>query len=196
MTYESHPDAHVLHDLSQAFDSIREHLPIPGHPERAPTLEAASHQLDDFTVLLAELSDEVGTRSVEQPQSAEQRRTVGALTSAAASAGQAVQEFTGAYEQLGFHHRFAGSADTPDLRDAREAANRVIADRLDNTRSRLQDTSRILHKRADELITGNTSRATAARVRTISRPPPHTAHSANPHPPASPSTNPAPRPGR
>lgn len=160
--------AETLYALADEADCLRRHLPTSPLSDRLPDLVAVSHRLGAARTLHSRLSDEVLFRvaDVERPVSREHRRLVGALSSAAASAGRALQGLTEVYEQLGFLYRFADHPDSPDLRDARQAAGRVIEDRLDEAREALLETYLTLHRASEDLLTPS-PRTTAARSRTI-----------------------------
>lgn len=167
MSHRSGNGAETLYALADEADSLRRRLPTSPLPDHPLGLVAASHQLRAARALHARLSEEVLFRIVDaaRPVSREHRRLVGALSSAAASAGRALQGLTEVYEQLGFLYRFADHPDSPDLRDARQAAGRVIEDRLDEAREALLETELTLRRASEDLLTPS-PHTTAARSRT------------------------------
>ncbi|GAA2405539.1 hypothetical protein GCM10010420_36730 [Streptomyces glaucosporus] len=102
--------------LADEADSLRRRLPASPLSDRLPDLVAVSHRLGTARTLHARLSDEVLFRvtGAEGPVSREYRHLVGALSSAAASVGRALQGLTEVYEQFGFLYWFA-TTPTPQI---------------------------------------------------------------------------------
>lgn len=168
---------------------LRHQIQIPSTPDDLPTLPAASTHLARLTGLVRTLSDEALFRHIEDRPAIDLAPVIDAYTDAAKDAGEAVANYSAAYAELGFRHRYA-HATSPDFREAREASFAVIQDRCDWTRENLKDTSRTLLAAAERLI-NPPSRAHAARNRTT-QPTRTQAPTAAPTPPQ-PATPPAAR---
>ncbi|MGW5200801.1 hypothetical protein [Streptomyces spiralis] len=129
-----------------------------------PDLVTASRHLAALTGLVRDLSDEVLVRTTDNDPGLDFGPVIAAYTSASAPAGCAVNNYTEAFEQLGFLHRYAEAPATADLRDARQAAFDVVQGRLDLTVDSLQETFVTLRQAADR-IDGTPPRVLAALSR-------------------------------
>ncbi|MEC4018279.1 hypothetical protein [Streptomyces sp. H27-D2] len=144
-------EAHELYAAAQEFDDLRDGIIVPDTPGDLPDLVTGSKQLAELSGLFKDLSDEVLFRAVAEDPGMDLGPVVYAYTSASVPAGRATEHFTEAYAQLGFLHQFAEARDTPDLRDAREAAFGVVQERLEIVRQELGEASSTLRGSADRL---------------------------------------------
>ncbi|MFC4607757.1 hypothetical protein ACFO9E_08005 [Streptomyces maoxianensis] len=140
-----------LYAVAREFDELRSQITIPGAPSGLPDLVTASKQLATLTGLVKDLSDEVLFRAVDDDPGLDSRPTIYVYTTAAVPASRAVENYTEAYAQFGFLRRFAEAPDSPDLRDAREAAFRVVQERMVDVRENLQEVSNTLRGSAHRL---------------------------------------------
>lgn len=176
----THPslEAQFLRARAAAVTKIRDSIRVPCTVAELPSLITASNQLRALAGVVLDQSHEVLVRAAEPAAGTDLRPFISAHASAAADTGRAVENFTEAYAQLAFLHRYAEARDTPDLRDARQAAFQVVQERLAIAREDLLEASRRLEV-AVERITHPVPRAAAARSRTT-RPAPEQAASDSP----------------
>lgn len=140
-----------LYAAASEFDEFRSQITIPGAPSGLPDLVTASKQLAMLTGLVKDLSDEVLFRAVDDDPGLDFGPTIYAYTAAAVPAGRAMENYTAAYAQFGFLRRFTDAPDSGDLRDGREAAFRVVQERMVYVRDNLKEVSNTLRGSADRL---------------------------------------------
>lgn len=140
-----------LYLVAQEFHELRAQIAVPQAPSGLLDLVAASEQLATLTRLVKDLSDEVLFRAVDEDPRLDFGPVIDAYTSAAVPAGRAMENYTEAYAQFGFLRRFAEAPNSADLRDAREAAFRVVQERMELVRNDLQEVSDSLQGGADRL---------------------------------------------
>lgn len=143
-----------LHAAADECDDLHDWIVVPDAPADLPDLVTASRQLAALGGLLNDVSDEVLLRVTDDDPGIDLRPVIHTYASVSETVGQAMKNFTAAYAQLGFLHRFANAQDSPDLRDAREVAFHIARDRLDNTRRLLADTGTQLRRSAGQLVGG------------------------------------------
>lgn len=153
-----------LYASAQEFEQARQAIVGSYTTTSLPDLVTASHHLAALTGLVKDLSDEVLFRATDNDPGLDLGPVIAAYTSASAPAGRAVNNYTEAFEQLGFLRRYAEAPATADLRDARQAAFNVVQDRLDLTVDSLQETFVTLRHAADR-IDGTPPRVLAALCR-------------------------------
>ncbi|WP_062642752.1 hypothetical protein [Streptomyces maremycinicus] len=153
-----------LYALAREFEMLRSDLLRSYTQSSLPDLVTASQQLGALTGLVKDLSDEVLFRATDNDPGLDFGPVIAAYTSASASAGRAMNNYTEAFEQLGFLRRYAEAPASADLRDARQAAFDVAQDRLDLTVDSLQETFVTL-RRATDRIDGTPPRVLAALSR-------------------------------
>ncbi|MFD1660201.1 hypothetical protein ACFSL4_18855 [Streptomyces caeni] len=160
-------DSRTLYALAEEFTAARRRLDAARRSgDGLPALTAASHQLQSLGRLVGGLTDEVLFRIAEPGhRTPQERRAVGVLARAAAPAARALEQFAEAYEQLGLLYEYADHPVNPDLADMRNSAVDVIHDRLDQSRTALQDASHALHLETDR-AGAVLPRTAAARSRT------------------------------
>ncbi|MGY1435407.1 hypothetical protein [Streptomyces reniochalinae] len=151
--------------MAERAERLRAGVTVPSSPTDQPDLAGASKQLASLTGLVRDLSDEVLFRSAEAGPRTDHDRVMSAYTDAAQQAGEAVANYSTAYAELGFQHRYRGQGAGPDLRDAREHSFACIQDRLDWTRDSLADGATRLRPVAEDLG-GTPARTQASRCRT------------------------------
>lgn len=140
-----------LYLVAREFHELRAQIAVPQAPSGLLDLVAASEQLARLTRLVKDLSDEVLFRAVDENPGLDFGPVIDAYTSAAVPAGRAMENYTEAYAQFGFLRRFAEAPNSADLRDAREAAFRVVQERMELVRNDLQEVSDSLRGGADRL---------------------------------------------
>ncbi|UYB40901.1 hypothetical protein SLV14_003578 [Streptomyces sp. Je 1-4] len=140
-----------LYAVAHEFDKLRTEISVPGTPRELPDLATASKHLATLTGLIKDLSDEVVFRVTENEPGLDLKPVIYAYTSAASLAGQATENYTEAYIQLGFLHRYADAPETKELRDARHAAFLIAQERTGTVRNDLTDAARGLRRSADRL---------------------------------------------
>ncbi|MFF8866017.1 hypothetical protein ACF08B_28595 [Streptomyces sp. NPDC015139] len=153
-----------IHAMAWEFEQLRSKIVRSYTQTSLPDLVTASHHLGALTGLVRNLSDEVFFRATDTEPGLDFGPIIAAYTSASAPAGRAMNNYTEAFEQLGFLRRYAEAPASADLRDARRAAFDVAQDRLDLTVDSLQDTSVTLRLTADR-IDGTPPRVLAALSR-------------------------------
>ncbi|MEU1299969.1 hypothetical protein [Streptomyces shenzhenensis] len=140
-----------LYAVAREFDQLRVQITVPHSPNGLLDLVTASKQLASLTGLVKDLSDEVLFRAVDEDPGLDFGPVIDAYTSAAVPAGRAMENYTEVYAQFGFLRRFAEAPDSADLRDARQAAIRVVQERMELVRNDLQEVSDTLRGAADRL---------------------------------------------
>ncbi|MFG3363537.1 hypothetical protein ACGF0K_00990 [Streptomyces sp. NPDC048156] len=153
-----------LYLVAREFHELHSQITVPHAATGFLDLVTASKQLATLTGLIKDLSDEVLFRAVDEDPGLDFGPVIDAYTSAAVPAGRAMENYTEAYAQFGFLRRFAEAPDSADLRDAREAAFRVIQERMQLVRNDLQEVSDSLRGAADRLD-GTPPRVLAASSR-------------------------------
>ncbi|WP_405931509.1 hypothetical protein [Streptomyces sp. NBC_00827] len=155
-----------LYALAREFEMLRSDLLRSYTQSSLPDLVTASQQLGALTGLVKDLSDEVLFRVTDSDPGLDFGPVIAAYTGASAPAGRAMNNYTEAFEQLGFLRRYAEAPASADLRDARQAAFDVAQDRLDLTVDSLQETFVTLRRDADR-IDGTPPRVLAALSRSV-----------------------------
>lgn len=153
-----------LYAVAREFEAARNEIVGSYTTNSLPDLVTASHHLAALTGLVKDLSDEVLFRVTDNNPGLNFGPVIAAYTSASATAGRAVTNYTEAFEQLGFLRQHADTPASADLRDARQAAFDVVQDRLDLTVDSLQETFVALRHAADR-IDGTPPRVLAALSR-------------------------------
>ncbi|WP_236241748.1 hypothetical protein [Streptomyces sp. CC228A] len=153
-----------LYAVAREFEPARHEIVGSYTTNSLPDLVTASHHLTALTGLVKDLSDEVLFRATDNDPGLDFGPVIAAYTSASTPAGRAVNNYTEAFEQLGFLRRYAEAPPSADLRDARQAAFGVAQDRLDLTVDSLQETVVALRHAADR-IDGTPPRVLAALSR-------------------------------
>ncbi|WP_405523508.1 hypothetical protein OG426_09770 [Streptomyces canus] len=153
-----------LYAVAREFEMLRSDLLRSYTQSSLPDLVTASQHLGALTGLVKDLSDEVLFRATDSDPGLDFGPVIAAYTSASAPAGRAMNNYTEAFEQLGFLRRYAEAPASADLRDARQAAFDVAQDRLDLTVDSLQETFVTLRRAADR-IDGTPPRVLAALSR-------------------------------
>ncbi|KOG29490.1 hypothetical protein ADK35_02000 [Streptomyces viridochromogenes] len=153
-----------LYALALEFEHLRTEVVRSYTHSTLPDLATASHHLGALTGLVKDLSDEVLFRATDQDPGLDFGLVIAAYTSASAPAGRAMNNYTEAFEQLGFLRRYAEDPASANLRDARQSAFDVTQDRLDLTVDSLQETFVELRRAADR-IDGTPPRVLAALSR-------------------------------
>ncbi|GHC74359.1 hypothetical protein RFN57_25745 [Streptomyces violaceochromogenes] len=150
-----------LYALAREFERLRTGVVQSYAHSSLPDLATASHQLGALTGLVKDLSDAVLFRAADNDPGLDFGPVIDAYTSASAPAGRAMNNYTEAYEQLGFLCRHAEAPRSANLLDARQSAFDVAQDRLDLTVDSLQETFVTLRRAADR-IDGTPPRVLAA----------------------------------
>ncbi|WP_406431951.1 hypothetical protein OHB00_05885 [Streptomyces sp. NBC_00631] len=140
-----------LYALAKEFEQLRTEVVRSYTHSSLPDLATASHHLGTLTGLLKDLSDEVLLRATDKDPGLAFGPVIDAYTSASAPAGRAMNNYTGAFEQLGFLRRYAKAPGSANLRDARQSAFDVTQDRLELTVDSLQETFVTLRRAADRI---------------------------------------------
>ncbi|MGA5631428.1 hypothetical protein [Streptomyces lydicamycinicus] len=140
-----------LYAVAHEFDKLHSEISVPGTPSELPDLPTSSKHLAALTGLIKDLSDEVVFRVAEDDPGLDLGPVIYAYTSAASLAGQATENYTEAYVQLGFLRRYADATETKELRDARHAAFLIVQERTETVRGDLADAARGLRCSADRL---------------------------------------------
>lgn len=153
-----------LYALAREFEHLRTEVVRSYTHSSLPSLSAASHHLGALTGLVKDLSDEVLFRATDNDPGLDFGPVIAAYTSASAPAGRAMNNYTEAFEQLGFLRRYAEAPSSADLHDARQSAFNVTQDCLDLTVASLQETFDALRGAANR-IDGTPPRALAALSR-------------------------------
>lgn len=168
-----------LYAVALEFEQARHEIVGSYTTNSLPDLVTASHHLAALTGLVKDLSDEVLFRVTDNDPALDFGPVIAAYTSASATAGRAVTNYTEAFEQLGFLRQHADTPASADLRDARQAAFDVAQDRLDLTVDSLQEAFVALRHAADRIdgtprrVLAALSRSARQRTRsTASRPSP------------------------
>ncbi|QDY78183.1 hypothetical protein [Streptomyces qinzhouensis] len=142
-----------LYVAARAFDELVRQIPVPESPAELPGLVTASRQLSALSGLVNDLADEVHSRAGGDGSGLSLGPVVCAYTTASVHAGQAVADYAEAYQQLGFLHRHAGTPDSGDVSDVREAAFGAAQWRLELVHGSLHEGGRGLRGSADRLDT-------------------------------------------
>ncbi|KUN95360.1 hypothetical protein [Streptomyces caeruleatus] len=153
-----------LYALALEFEQLRAEVVRSYTHSTLPDLATASHHLGALTGLVKDLSDEVLFRATDSDPGLDFGPVIAAYTSASAPAGRAMNNYTEAFEQLGFLRRYMEATASANLRDARQSAFDVTQDRLDLTVDSLQETFVELRRAAD-WIDGTPPRVLAALSR-------------------------------
>ncbi|MFD5537666.1 hypothetical protein ACFWIJ_07370 [Streptomyces sp. NPDC127079] len=153
-----------LHALARKFEMLRSDIARSYTQTSLPDLATASRHLRALTGLVKDLSDEVLLRATDSDPGLDFGPVIAAYTDASAPAGLAVNNYTEAFEQLGFLRRYAEAPASANLRVARQDAFDVAQDRLDLTVDALQETFVTLRHSADR-IDGTPPRVLAALSR-------------------------------
>ncbi|MFE7318255.1 hypothetical protein ACFU7T_34940 [Streptomyces sp. NPDC057555] len=140
-----------LYLFAQEFDKLRTQISVPGSPSGLPDLVTASQHLATLGGLVQDLSDEVLHRVTENDPGLDLAPVIYAYTTAAVPAGRAMENYTEAFQQLGFLHRYTEASDSADLRNARRAAFFVTQERMVYVRDNLKEVSNTLRGSADRL---------------------------------------------
>jgi hypothetical protein len=140
-----------LYAVAREFEEVRHAIVGSYTTNSLPDLVTASHHLSALTGLVKDVSDQVLFRADDNDPGLDFGPVIAAYTSASAPAGRAVTNYTEAFEQLGFLHKYGEAPATADLRDARQAAFDVTRDRLDLTVDSLQEAFVTLRHAADRI---------------------------------------------
>lgn len=140
-----------LYAVAREFEQLHSEI-VRSYTQRSlPDLVTASHHLAALAGLVKDLSDEVLFRAIDTDPGLDFGPVIAAYTSASAPAGRAMNNYTEAFEQLGFSRRYAEAPSSPNMRDARQSAFDVAQDRLDLTVDSLQETFLTLRRDADHI---------------------------------------------
>jgi hypothetical protein len=153
-----------LYAVASEFEQLRSEIVRSYTQSSLPDLVTASRHLNALTGLVKDLSDEVLFRATDNDPGLDFGPVIAAYAGASAPAGRAVNNYTEAFEQLGFLRRYAEAPSTPEFRDARQSAFAVAQDRLDLAVDSLQETFLALRRDADH-IDGTPPRVLAALSR-------------------------------
>ncbi|MGW1374698.1 hypothetical protein ACWD6P_10565 [Streptomyces sp. NPDC002446] len=140
-----------LYLVAREFDELRAEIGVPGSPSGLPDLVTASQHLAMLSGLFKDLSDEVLLRVTDDDPGLDLAPVIYAYTAAAVPAGRAMENYTEAFQQLGFLHRYAEAPDAADLRNARQATFFVVQERMVYVRDNLREVSNTLRGAADRL---------------------------------------------
>ncbi|MGH4028723.1 hypothetical protein ACQB60_07280 [Actinomycetota bacterium Odt1-20B] len=157
-------EQHELYAVAREFEKLRGEITLSYTPDSLPDLVTSCTHLATLTGLVKDLSIEVLTRTVDTDPGIDLGRVIYGYATASVPAGRAMSAYTEAFEQLGFLRRYTNAPDSPDLNDARQAASRVVQDRLDHVVKELRETTDSLRGSAD-LIDGTPPRILAALSR-------------------------------
>ncbi|MCI3270616.1 hypothetical protein [Streptomyces cylindrosporus] len=153
-----------LYALALEFEQLRTAVVRSYTHSSLPDLATASQHLGALTGLVKDLSDEVLFHATDNDPGLDLGPVIAGYTSASAPAGRAMNNYTEAFEQLGFLRRYAKATASADLSDARGAAFAVAQDQLDLTVDSLKEAFVTLRRAADR-IDGTPPRVLAALSR-------------------------------
>ncbi|MFE6101311.1 hypothetical protein ACFVQ4_15230 [Streptomyces laurentii] len=167
MTTNPLTDALAIRAMASNFDAQRGKLPVPGDPHRLPSSIAVAQQISELGKLITELGDEVLFRTVNKESGPRTSETVSSFSAAVRPAGEAAAVLGDVVQQFAFLERTDHLPDQPDIRDAREAAGRVIEEALRTADSSLREAADSLHA-ASTAVSPPSARLRAALGRTTS----------------------------
>ncbi|MGW9115470.1 hypothetical protein ACWGRV_02325 [Streptomyces sp. NPDC055663] len=165
MTTNPLADALAIRATASAFDAQRGKLPVPGDPHRFPSSVAVAQQISELGKLITELGNEVLFRTVSREHDSRTSLAVSSFSAAVRPAGEAAVALGKVAQRLAFLEQTEHLHDRPDIRDAGEAAGRVIDEALGTADMALREAADSLHA-ASAVVSPPSSRLRAALTRT------------------------------
>ena len=171
MTNTPISDALALHAAGSLFDAQRGKLPSSEDLRRSPDGVAVAKQISELGQLITDLGDEVLFRAAAQDRETHTARVTTGFAAAIRHAGEAASALGAVAHQLSFLHQTEHLRDQPDVRDAREAAARVMDDALGLADTALGEAADSLHA-ASATVSPPAARLQVARHRSTTTTPP------------------------